>query len=126
MAKTTQPPPVGKKTWSRPQLRNHGALRNLTQGTGGSDSDMGAMTAAPKVMTMSDRRLKENLKKVGQHPAGMSLFLFDFKPEYRNQCGHGRQLGFMADEVEQFVPKAVTVNVDGYKMVDYDLIGRVH
>lgn len=37
--------------------------------------------------------------------------------------GHGRQFGVMADEVEQVMPEAVSVHPDGYKMVDYAMLG---
>jgi hypothetical protein len=53
----------------------------------------------------------------------MGLYLFDYKPEFRDTCGHGRQFGVMADEVEQVMPEAVSVHPNGYKMVDYAILG---
>jgi hypothetical protein len=53
----------------------------------------------------------------------MGLYLFNYKPDFRDEWGHGRQFGVMADEVETVMPEAVTVHPDGYKMVDYAMLG---
>ena len=71
----------------------------------------------------SDRAVKENIVRVGTHPLGIGLYLFDYKPEYRETVGFGRQFGVMADEVEAVLPQAVVMHPDGYKMVDYALLG---
>jgi hypothetical protein len=60
---------------------------------------------------------------VGEHFLGIGLYLFDYKPEYRDQWGHGRQFGVMADEVESVMPQAVSIHPDGYKVVDYAMLG---
>ena len=75
---------------------------------------------------MSDRRTKENIARIGCHPLGMGLYLFDYKPQYREQCGLGRQFGVMADEVEAIVPDAVSMGEDGFKRVDYGMLGIAH
>jgi hypothetical protein len=74
-------------------------------------------------MGNSDRRLKQEIVKIGMHPAGFGVYLFDYKPEYRDQWGYGRQFGVMADEVEKVMPEAVSVHPAGYKMVDYAMLG---
>ncbi len=71
----------------------------------------------------SDRTVKENIVQVGVHPLGFGLYLFDYKPTFRGQCGQGRQFGVIAQEVETVVPRAVTVNSDGYRSVNYGLLG---
>ena len=71
----------------------------------------------------SDRRLKENLERVGTHPLGPGLYLFDYKPEFRDAHGRGRQFGVMADEVEAVMPAAVSRHADGYLVVDYGALG---
>ena len=71
----------------------------------------------------SDRTLKQNIVRVGTHPAGFGLYLFDYKPEFREAAGVGRQFGVMADEVEAVLPQAVVMHPDGYKRVDYALLG---
>jgi hypothetical protein len=80
-------------------------------------------------MMASDPGLKENIVRIGFHPAGIGLYLFDYKAEYRDSWGHGRQFGVMAAEVEQVMPEAVSVHRDGYKLVDYGMLGisrRIH
>ncbi len=71
------------------------------------------------MMGMSDRRAKQNIVRVATLPQGIGLYLFDYRPELRDLAGHGRQLGVMADEVEQIKPEAVSLHPTGYKMVDY-------
>tara|TARA_R110000751_G_scaffold15768_3_gene50701 strand:+ start:2868 stop:4055 length:1188 start_codon:yes stop_codon:yes gene_type:complete len=61
----------------------------------------------------SDRRLKENIEKVGQLENGLPIYAYNFKgkPE--------RQMGLMADEVAQVHPNAVVMESDGYYAVNY-------
>ena len=108
-----------KKPYTRPSLQVFGGLHLLTQGTGGSASD----SAANMTKTPSDRRLKENIVRIGTHPLGFGLYLFDYKPEYRGVCGDGRQFGVMADEVETVMPSAVAMHPEGHKTVNYAMLG---
>ncbi len=71
----------------------------------------------------SDRTIKENMVRIGDHPLGIGLYLFDYKSEFREICGHGRQFGVMADEVESVMPEAVSLHSEGFKTVDYGLLG---
>ena len=71
-------------------------------------------------------RAKENIVRIGTHPFGIGLYLFDYKPEFQAEWGHGRQFGVMADEVEAVMPEAVCVHANGYKMVDYAMLGVEH
>lgn len=106
-----------KLPYSSPVLQVYGAVSELTQGASrGSKKDFTARRT-------SDRRAKENIIKVDHHPLGIGLYLFDYKPEYRAQWGAGRQFGVMADEVETVMPEAVSVHADGYKLVDYAMLG---
>ena len=88
-------------------------------GSGGSNADMFTNTK----MAPSDRRLKENIVRIGTHPLGIGLYLFDYKPEYRAVCGDRRQFGVMADEVETVMPSAVAMHPEGYKTVNYTMVG---
>ncbi|HYC35093.1 MAG TPA: tail fiber domain-containing protein [Usitatibacter sp.] len=71
----------------------------------------------------SDRLLKQDWVRIGTHPLGVGIYLFDYKPEFRDRHGHGRQFGVMADEVERVLPAAVTRDADGYRRVDYAMLG---
>ena len=106
-----------RKSYESPILIRYGAIHHATQGTGGNGNDGGG------IMTkMSDEQAKVNIRKVGEHPAGFGLYLFDYKPEFQH-CGAGRQFGVMAQEVEQIIPEAVSVGENGYRQVDYALLG---
>ena len=67
--------------------------------------------------------VKENIVRVGEHPAGIGLYLFDYTAEVRDIAGHGRKFGVMADEVAQVMPEAVSIAADGYRQVDYAMLG---
>jgi len=106
-----------KKTpYSRPVLQVFGSVKKLTQGGATVGTD-GASRQA------SDRNLKENIVRIGKHPMGIGLYLFDYIPEYREQCGYGRKFGVMADEVEKVMPSAVSIGRNGYKTVNYGMLG---
>lgn len=74
----------------------------------------------------SDRNVKENIVEIGAHPLGFGLYLFDYKPAFRDQWGHGRQFGVLAQEVEAVMPWAVNMHANGYKMVNYGMLGISH
>lgn len=64
----------------------------------------------------SDRRLKQNIKRVGTHDTlGVGIYSFQYLD--------GRPaVGVMADEVEAVKPEAVMTDDEGFKMVDYSQI----
>lgn len=111
-----------KRSYTPPHLTTYGELRLLTQ----------AQTAILLEVNIgplgkpSDRNVKENIVRVGDHPLGIGLYLFDYKPQYREQWGHGRQFGVMADEVETVMPEAVCLHPDGYQTVNYAMLGIRH
>ncbi|HUS97949.1 MAG TPA: tail fiber domain-containing protein, partial [Hyphomicrobiaceae bacterium] len=76
-----------------------------------------------RMSCLSDRNAKENITRVGTHSLGIGLYLFDYKFAYRLTWGYARQFGVMADEVEKVLPEAVCTQPDGYKMVDYAMLG---
>lgn len=67
----------------------------------------------------SDRRLKENIELVGRDErTGLPLYEFEYKG------GTGKRfLGVMADDVEKKYPTAVYTMPDGYKSVNYHMLG---
>jgi len=71
----------------------------------------GAAGGFGSLLAMSDRRLKSNIVRVGDHPLGIGVYEYDIFG--------GRQRGVMADEVEKVMPDAVLKHPSGYKMVNY-------
>ena len=72
---------------------------------------------------LSDIRAKENIEFRGYTPKGHKVYEFEYKPEFKERAGHGRFVGVMAQEVEKTMPEAITVTSDGYKTVNYGLLG---
>ena len=120
---------VGKAVYSAPYLKVFGSVSGLTMGPAGTSCDgVGSGSNNPKsggppAVCQSDPSLKENISRVGTHPMGFGMYLFDYKPEFRSAWGYGRQFGVMADEVKSVLPEAVLTHPDGYMMVDYALLG---
>ncbi len=115
-----------KRCYVSPVLVRYGQVRDLTQaGTnGGAEALNCSKFALPsRRCNKSDKRVKENLIRIGDHPLGIGLYLFDYKPEFRDEWGHGRQFGVLAQEVETVLPEAVCIHPDGYRMVDYGMLG---
>lgn len=71
------------------------------------------LQAAPLIF--SDKRLKEDIKKVGETDDGLGVYTYKYKG---NPTTH---MGVMAQELEKVKPSAVH-NVGGFKAVDYGAI----
>jgi hypothetical protein len=106
-----------KLAYRSPKLVVYGSVRELTGANSGVNNG-----DATKMM-ISDPALKERVVRVGDHPAGFGLYLFDFKKEFCDTWGHGRQFGVMADEVQRIVPEAIAWHEDGYMVVNYASLG---
>jgi Chaperone of endosialidase len=76
------------------------------------------------IMAMSDIRTKENFEPIGVAANGLTVYKYEYKPEFKDHklAGRGVHYGFMAQEVEQVYPYAVKTLDDGYKVVDYGLL----
>ena len=61
----------------------------------------------------SDRRLKKDIKLIGEGPRGLGRY------EYTYVWGGPRYIGYMADEVLEVAPWAVSVMPNGFMAVDY-------
>jgi hypothetical protein len=111
-----------RAAYSPPVLRFYGSVRKLTTGTATRNFD-GQNSRRRRA---SDRAAKKNIVRIGTHPLGFGLYLFDYKPEYCAKAEQGRQFGVMADEVESVMPLAVSVHSNGYKLVNYAMLGISH
>ena len=92
------------------------AQSNLNSGLMGLGGTLGAAAI------MSDIRTKENITQVYWLPNGLPVYTYEYKPEFKDEAGHGVHIGVMAQEVEQVMPEAVITRADGIKMVDYGVL----
>jgi hypothetical protein len=92
------------------------AQSNLNSGLMGLGGTLGAAAI------MSDIRMKENITQVYWLPNGLPVYTYEYKPEYKDEAGHGVHVGVMAQEVEQVMPEAVITRADGIKLVDYGVL----
>lgn len=68
----------------------------------------------------SDRRLKDNITKIGELSDGLGVYRFTYLGT------NAPIIGTMADEVKELRPSALGPTVDGYMTVDYDKLGGTH
>jgi len=80
--------------------------------------------AGAGVMKYSDIRTKENIEPIGIANNGLTIYKYEYKPEFKDHelAGSGVHYGYMAQEIEQVYPYAVRTLNDGYKVVDYGLL----
>jgi len=102
------------------QYQNQLSAYNADQA---SNSNMlgGLMNLGAQIYTASDINLKENIKKVGSLINGLNLYSYNYKDGY--DLPKGKQVGVMAQEVEKVIPEAVVDMPNGFKGVNYALLG---
>jgi len=88
-------------------------LANIAMGTGALSGS--TTTTTQPTPFFSDRRLKEDVKRIGKTDDGLPIYSFKYKGDDAEQT----HVGFMADEVEKVKPEAVGLHPSGYKTVDY-------
>lgn len=90
-------------------------LSNLITGQYG----MNTTTTQPQQSLLgslfSDRRLKDNIQRIGTADNGLAIYSFTFKGDKSGRT----HIGFMADEVLKIHPEAVFTLTSGHMMVDY-------
>jgi len=118
-----------KQPYAVPALKVYGTVETLTRGQGPSRSSQtpDVIGSFSGTACSSDRRVKQSIVRIGTHPLGIGLYLFEYLPQLRDALGHGRRFGVMADEVEQVLPQAVGTHALGHMTVDYAMLGiRLH
>jgi hypothetical protein len=87
-------------------------------GVGGAPSGTAKLTLYGTMSLMSDARSKTNIARLGNALQKLNT-LNGYYYNWKNQQA-GREVGFLAQEVEQVLPEAVSENAEGTKFVDYD------
>lgn len=80
----------------------------------------GAALSNPAIFT-SDVNAKENIVKIGTLNNGLNLYTYNYKDGY--DLPEGRQVGVIAQEVEEVMPEAVVAMPNGFKGVNYAMLG---
>jgi hypothetical protein len=81
----------------------------------------GMLGTAASGWAMSDARVKEGIRKIGEMIDGTNVYQFRYKPGFGN--GHIAQLGVMAQEILETHPDAVAeVGDSGLLAVNYDTL----
>jgi hypothetical protein len=76
----------------------------------------GGLSALSSLLKLSDRRIKTDIKCIGEADNGLPIYLF----RYLNDPKQEVHMGFMAQDVEKVKPEAV-VTTGGLKSVNYEL-----
>lgn len=86
----------------------------MPKGRSAMDDVAAIANIAATVMSMSDSRVKEDIKHIGNTYDGQKIYSYRYKGEPQTH------IGLLAQEVEKKHPEAVG-NIKGVKMVDYDM-----
>jgi len=110
---TVAPAPIfqGGQAQDAAAMQRYGIQANQAASNMGGLFNLAGSLGSAALLAPSDRRLKSNIVRLGTHPLGIGIYAYDIFGE--------RQLGVMADEVEQVKPEAVLTHLSGYKMVNY-------
>jgi hypothetical protein len=76
-----------------------------------------AQVGSSSNMSISDRRLKKNIVRIGTHESGCGIYRFSYL--WSNIV----YTGVMAQDVLKYVPEAVSVGPSNYLAVDYGRLG---
>ncbi|MBQ8464776.1 MAG: tail fiber domain-containing protein [Alphaproteobacteria bacterium] len=101
----------------------NGAVNDMNQLQRQYDSDqasrlMNTISTTGKIAAAfmaSDKRFKENIKKVGQLDNGLNVYIFNYKNDKTPR------LGLIAQEVKKLKPEAVFEDKSGFLYIRYDL-----
>lgn len=91
------------------------AAAGVLAGAGQTSSSKGKSSDGILTTLFSDRRLKQEIERIGTADNGLPIYRFIYKHDPHATV----HIGFMADEVEALHPEAVTEDLTGMKMVDY-------
>ena len=92
-------------------------MQNVGQAAFMDALNIGMTVAGPFIAAgSSDRKLKENIKKIGESISGLGIYKFNYIGQTQ------KWIGTMADEVKKIKPEAVFIMKNGFEGVRYDMI----
>lgn len=92
--------------------------QNQMQGYNAGQQQLGGLfsAGASLIPLLSDRRAKMDIERIGQTDAGVPVYKFRYK------TGGPIQIGYMAQDLLETNPDAVSMGPDGFYRVDYDKV----
>ena len=94
------------------------------KGSGSDASAAKSTSGASSIMSIfSDNRLKSNIVPIGKI-GPLNAYSYDYRQDMGVDVPRGRQVGFMAQEVEKVHPEAVGLR-SGFKTVNYNYLAGV-
>jgi len=88
------------------------------QNTSNEMSGVGSLIGGVGMLALSDRRLKQDIHKVGALKSGVPLYTFRYKGDNTGAL----RMGVMAQELRKSQPGAVVQMPSGYLAVDYGMV----
>jgi hypothetical protein len=82
-------------------------------------SDLVMESSKAYAASKSDKKLKTNIRKVGQLASGLNTYFWDWTEEAKKLVGNQMTFGVMAQEAIEVFPEAVSTDSNGYLQVDY-------
>lgn len=76
----------------------------------------GLFGAGANLLSLSDRRAKTDIKRIGQTDTGVPIYQFRYKH------GGPTQIGYMAQDLLETHPEAVSIGPDGFYRVQYEKV----
>jgi hypothetical protein len=108
------------QTQSNPMAMALGGLQTLG---GLFSAPAGGMSAASGLMSLSDRRLKTDIVKIGKHPTGIDMYAYRYKGDPKH---YPKVVGPMAEDVKKIAPHAVRrVTTKGHMAVHMDMLNAL-
>tara|TARA_B100000963_G_scaffold279826_1_gene248286 strand:- start:2453 stop:3406 length:954 start_codon:yes stop_codon:yes gene_type:complete len=100
--------------------------QDVTKQVSAGDQVAGTVATLAALASLSDRRLKVDIKKIGTHSTGLNVYEWEWnaKAFVLGLDKHPRK-GFIAQEVQKVFPEAVVEGSHGYLMIDYSKIKEV-
>lgn len=77
------------------------------------------MESAKAAAANSDKKLKTNIRKVGQLASGLNTYFWDWTEEAKKLVGNQMTFGVIAQEAIEVFPEAISTDSNGYLQVDY-------
>lgn len=99
-----------------------GGLYGLGSAAMGGWASAGFPGAAAALAFLSDRRVKQDIVRLGTDPRGWGVYRYRYIGDDDGEIGW--QLGYMADEVEKYRPEVIFTSETGIKAIDYAALAQ--